>query len=401
MADEARSPQPSGVGRFTPQQKWFLHPFSVPLQKEPMDPTTIQAAAAATVSRQPRSFEVFWNGSELELCFGASTSWDLDLTMELYRQHIKVGQAAGGDGGGGSDADATTIVAAPAEDGNACYPAPGWLPRLDPSRTSFFFVGNELGHCFAVFDTRRTGMLMTPLLTTLQRSRFAWVQFEWFEADLRGQLSDLKSAMLLRWKDIDTPIMKTFERTDSAGRPHMVTEKRDHPAKHGEFHSSQGMLKAHIESKMGSRLAAMIVRGLVDLGQEGGVDELPFNIIEDTGEVRPRRELRPWQVQAPSGEAKVGERLKAWWSHDPRILLDLVRRRAFDVDRPMRAYVKDYLPWRRSLPFVLLGSEEMGLLVHPPSSDVNGLKTTRRSELPPPSPNGRAEKRGIQIAGAY
>jgi len=62
------------------------------------------------------------------------------------------------------------------------YPVPPWLPKLDPSRTRFFFVGNELGHCFAVFDTRKTGLLMTPLLITLQRSRFAWVQFEWFEA---------------------------------------------------------------------------------------------------------------------------------------------------------------------------------------------------------------------------
>jgi hypothetical protein len=82
------------------------------------------------------------------------------------------------------------------------------------------------------------------------------------------------------------------------------------------------------------------------------------------------------------------------------MLLDIVTRRVFDIEQPMESFVKDYLPWRHSLPFVILGREEMGLLIHPPSTEVSGLKTTRRSELPPPLSNRVAEKRGIQIAGA-
>jgi len=81
------------------------------------------------------------------------------------------------------------------------------------------------------------------------------------------------------------------------------------------------------------------------------------------------------------------------------MLIDMAMRRTFDVQEPTEAYVRDYLPWRHSLPFVILESEEMGLLVHPPSSDVNGLRTTRNSELPPQSSGRRAEKPGIQIAG--
>jgi hypothetical protein len=75
----------------------------------------------------------------------------------------------------------------------------------------------------------------------------------------------------------------------------------------------------------------------------------------------------------------------------------VVTRRVTDVQEPVENYVRDYLPWRHSLPFVILGSEEMGLLVHPPSSQVSGLRTTRNSELPPPPPGRMAEKRGIQI----
>lgn len=45
--------------KVTAHQMWFLQPISVPLRKGAMDPRSIQAAASAIVSRQPRSFEVF------------------------------------------------------------------------------------------------------------------------------------------------------------------------------------------------------------------------------------------------------------------------------------------------------------------------------------------------------
>jgi hypothetical protein len=372
------------------EQGWFLREFSVQLQKEAQDPRAIQASAAAIVSRSPRSFEVFWDGSEFRLCLGSSTSWDLDFMTKIYRQHVMVGLP---------DESTDFLLVSPGG-GNNRDPVPGWLQKLDPARTKFFFVGNELGHCFAVLDTRKTGILMTPLLLTLQRSRFAWAQFVWFEADVRGYLGELKSAMFQRWKDIDTPIEKTYTWTDSYGRIHDYTKKYDHPAKYGEFHSSHDKLRGHIESKMGSRLAVMIIRGVVDIGSEGGFHELPFSMIEDSAEVRRGRWLSSPHLSSSGGDSRLGDVLKERWSDDPRILVDMIRRRVFDVEKPMESFVEDYLPWRRSLPFVILGTEEMGLLIHPPSTEVSGLKTTRRSELPPPSPNRMAEKRGIQIAGA-
>jgi hypothetical protein len=275
---------------------------------------------------------------------------------------------------------------------------PAWLPELDPAKTRFFFVGNELAHCFAVFDTRKTGLLMTPLLITLQRSRFAWVQFEWSEAELRGALGDLKSVMFRRWKEIDTPIQKAYEWTDSSGRLHSGTREEDHPAKYGDFHSYHDRLSAHIDSKVSFRLVAMTIRGVVDLGSEG-VGQLPFSMIEDAGDVRRGRWLGPSQGSSWGGGSKLGESLKVWWSDDPRMLIDMAMRRAIDVQEPVKSYAREYLHQRHSLPFVMLGSEEMGLLVHPPSSDVSGLRTTRNSELPPPSPSRMAEKQGIQITG--
>jgi hypothetical protein len=369
------------------ERRWFLQPISVPLQKEPLEPHALQAAAAALVAKNPRSFEAFWDGSKLELCFGSSTSWDLDLALKRYRQHVKVGLPASDE------------FAANARMEGGALPVPSWLPKLDPTKTRFFFVGNEQAHCFAVFDTRKTGLLMTPLLITLQRSRFAWVQFEWFEADLRRSLMDLKSVMFSRWKEIDTPIQKTHEWTDSSGKSHSNTMEEDHVDKYGEFHTHHDRLSAHIDSKVSSRLVAMIIRGVTDLGDRG-VGQLPFGMIEDAGDVRRGRWLGPSQGSSLGGDSKLGECLRVWWSDDPRMLVDLATRRAFDVHESVGSYVRDYLPWRHSLPFVILGSEEMGLLVHPPSSNVNGLRITRNSELPSPPSGRRAEKPGIQITEA-
>ena len=366
---------------------WFLQPVSVPLQKEPLDGQVLQAAAAALAAKSARTFEVFWDGSELNLCFGSSTPWDLDLAVKRYRQHVKVGLPSW-------DVVSTTVATV---DGGE-YPVPSFLPGLDPARARFLFVGNEQAHCFAVFDTRKTGLLMTPLLITLRRCRSAWVQFEWSEADLRIPLADLKSTMFRRWKEIDAPMRKTYEWADISGRLHSSTREEDHPAKYGEFHTHQDRLSVHIDSKVSSRLAAMTIRGVVDPGSEG-VGQLPFDMIEDAGDVRRGRWLAPSQSASLGGDSKLGESLKVWWSGDPRMLADMATRRSLDLQELVEAYVRDYLPWRHSLPFVILGSEEMGLLVHPPSSDVNGVRTTRNSELPPAPSGRRAEKRGIQITG--
>ena len=368
-------------------QRWFLQPIAVPDQNEPLEPQVLQAAAAAVVAKNPRSFEIFWDGSKLELCFGASTSLDLDLTLKRYGQHVKVGVPAAGE--------LATAVAT--VDGGE-YPVPAWLPELDPSRARFFFVGNEHAHCFAVFDTRKTGQLMTPLLITLQRSRFAWVQFEWSEAEAQRTFGDLKSTMFSRWKEIDTPIRKTYEWTDSSGRSHSDTREEDHPAKYGEFHTYHDRLSAHIDSKVSSRLVAMTIRGVVNPGS-GDVGQLPFSMIEDAGDVRRGRWLGPSQGSSLGGDSKLGESLGVWWSDDPRMLIDMTMRRELGVQKAVEGYVRDYIPWRHSLPFVILGSEELGLLVHLPTSEVDELRTTRNSRLPRPLRRQMEEKKGIQIAG--
>ena len=363
------------------EQDWFLQPISVPLQKEPLEQASVQAAADAIVSNHPRSFELFWDGSESELCFGSSASWDLDLAVKLYRQHIKVGLPP-----------ATGVATATSRDGKS-YPVPPWLSKLDPSSTRFFFVGNEQGHCFAVYDTRKTGQLMTSLLITLQRSRFAWVQFEWFEAGLHDQLGDLMSTLSNRYDIISGPYVSPY-----AALTQENPEPTEHPGKGGEFFAYFPRLKDHIEAKSSSRLVAMVVRGVVDFGKEG-TDQLPFGMVEDAGEVRRGRWLGPSPASSLGGDSKLGDSLKAWWTDDPRMLVDMVQRRALDVKTPMDSYVKDYLFWKHSLPFVILGREEVGLLVHPPSGDLRGVKTTRGSGLPQPSSSRMAEKQGIQVAG--
>jgi len=364
-----------------PQPSWFLRPIAVPLQKVPLEPQVLQSAAAALVATRPRSFEIFWDGESLELCFGSSTLSDLDLILKLYWERVKVGLLPIATNA------ATEVVG---------YPVPSWLPRLDPAKTRFFFVGNQQAHCFAVFDTKRTGLLMTPLLTILQKSSFAWVQFEWCETDLRRPLGDLKSRMFKKWKEIDTPIQKSYEWTDPFGKSHGGTREVDHPAKYGEFHAHHDRISAHINSKVSSRMVAVTVRGVVDAGIES-IGQLPFGMIEDAGEVRRGRRLGPSQGSSSGGGSKLGESLVAWWSDDPRMLVDMVERRITDPQEPVETYARDYLSWRHSLPFVILGTEELGLLVHLPSSNVSGLKLTRISALPPQYLGRRAEKQGITI----
>ncbi|MDG7016098.1 MAG: hypothetical protein JRM82_01850 [Nitrososphaerota archaeon] len=73
------------------------------------------------------------------------------------------------------------------------------------------------------------------------------------------------------------------------------------------------------------------------------------------------------RVSEPSslgGDSKIGDSLKAWWTDDPRVPLDMVQRRAFDGKGLTEPCVKDYLLRRRSLPFVILGGGDGA--PHPP-----------------------------------
>ena len=224
------------------------------------------------------------------------------------------------------------------------------------------------------------------------------MQLEWFEEDFRDCFADLKSAMFSRWNEIDTLVESTYGWTDPSGRERTGVRYRNHPAKFGEFHTYHGRLKEHIEAKVGSRLVAMTIRGVVDFGQKA-VGDLPFDLVEDGGDVTRERWLGTSQASSWGGESRLGESLKAWWTYDPRIMSDLSERRTFDARSLVESYVKDYLRRRHSLPFVVLGREEVGLLVHPPSSDLEGLRTTRGEQLPQPRNRGGAEKAGIQVAG--
>ncbi len=186
---------------------------------------------------------------------------------------------------------------------------------------------------------------------------------------------------------------------DEDGRLHTEKYTEDHPAKFGDFHTSFKRMNAHLMGKSGSRLVVMIVRGVVQPIHAAQEDELPFSSIEDSGDVRQNAAELPFRnVQTLIGESKIGERLQEQWKTDPRMLADMVERSVFDADREMERYTRSYLRDRRNLPFVILTADELGLLTHMPSSDVRGLRTTRRSDLPPP-PSHRAEKSGIRIAG--
>jgi hypothetical protein len=378
--------------------KWFLRRVKVPLSTpgEPLDVHRIQLAASSVVSQRPRSFEVFWDGTKFELCFGSGNTEDLDHTVRNYVQHVKVGDASPDP----SDFVEVTIGSAGARSsregglgGGGRFPAPSWLPKVDPAKTKCFHVSNAYGHAYCMYDVKRTGLLMTPLLLALRRSQRAWVQFLWFECPLQGHLSELGAKMRETYRVIDAPILKTRRWVDDEGRAHYDKVQEDHPAKYGEYHSNYRKMDAHLMGKSGSRLIVMIIRGQVQ--SKGGAveEELPFSGIEDSADVRQPHDLSFSKVQTQVGESKIGEWLKERWTDDPRLIYDLVERRVFDVGKEMKDYVGSYLKHREGLPFVIMTSDEMGLLVHMPSSDVLGVDTTRQSDLP------TSQKRGVAREG--
>lgn len=366
-------------------KKWFLREIAVPLaQGDNLDLREVQLAASSVVSSRPRSFEIFWDGANFELSFGAPTKEDVDHMVESYRQCIKVGIVNEDVG--------------PSKSGGR-FPAPRWLSRLDPSTCKFFFVGNAYGHAFCLYDVKRMGRLMTPLLLALRRSGFAWVQFLFFEHYLQRHLSELGGKMRDRYLIIDTPIPKVRSWRDEDGKLHTEKYTVDHSAKFGQFHMNFRKLNAHLTAKSGSRLIVMIIRGVVQPTDAAQEEELPFSSIEDSDEVRQNATGLPFgTIQTQIGASKIGERLRERWTTDPRILTDLVERWVFDVNRETERYTRSYLRDRKNLPFVILTTDEMGLLIHMPSSDVRGLRTTRKSDLPPPSSH-LAMKSGIKIAG--
>jgi hypothetical protein len=161
---------------------------------------------------------------------------------------------------------------------------------------------------------------------------------------------------------------------------HKVQE--DHPVKYGEYHTNYRKMDTHLMGKSGSRLVVTIIRGLVQSKGEAVEEELPFSGIEDSADVRQPHDLGFSKVQTQVGESKIGEWLKERWTDDPRLIIDLVQRRVFDIGKEMKDYVGSYLKHREGLPFVIMTVDEMGLLVHMPSSDVLGVDTTRQSDLP-------------------
>jgi hypothetical protein len=349
-----------------------------------MDVRMVQVAASSIISSRPRVFEISWDSSKesFDLCFGAQTKDDLDHMIGSYRQHIKIGTVD------------STFVDIGTSGGSNAWPAPRWLSKVDPSRCRFFFVSNAFGHHFALFDVKRTGRLMTPLLLALQRSEYAWVQFEWFEHPLQRYLSDLGQRMRDRFVRIDAPIQKFRTWEDEKGKVHRERYTVDHPAKFGEFHTTYKRLAAHLTGKQG-RTVVTIVRGMVQDYDQGTKAGLPFGQIEDSDEVRQPHDLSFGQVSTQVGESKIGERLQERWTNDPRMIYDLVTRRVFDVDKRMKHYVKSYLRHLEGLPHLILSADELGLLVHLPSSDIGGVKTTRQGGLPR-APT-RPEREGIQL----
>lgn|GEM_PF-3911091 len=338
-------------------------------------------AAAKLVGGTPRFFEIHWDSQEeeLELRFCAQSGEELNHMVRLYRQEFP------------------GLVS-----NDVSSPTPKWLTGVDPTRLELFYVTNAHAHPFVLYDLRRVGKLMDPLLASLERYRYAWVQVVWQEFHSAARhLTEISHAIQDGIRTAEGPVFRTVRRTDEEGRVRYEDERQDHPAKGSEFHLSSKRLLSHLAGKSGSRLCAVAIRGILEGSRE---EELPFYMVED-GETPARQGLPFSSVSTHPGEGKIGEHLCMVDSKHPLVILDMVDHR-FDlsvVERQLRDFSRNYLKERElwNPPFILMTPQELALLVHLPNARLGGdlhFEVTRGSGIP--SFGGDEGKRGIVLSSS-
>jgi hypothetical protein len=317
--------------------------IKVPLEIE-KDRQKVVQAAEALATTSPRAFEVFWSApdNDLEIRLTAAERdaaffyRDLSLHYPIVQNWDLSKQFEG-----------TKIN-------------PRWLADLDPETVWFFDVSTVHGHAYASFDISRAGGLMTTIINSLQKAKYGWLQVEFYERNLTPFLNVLSDRMNARYQWIDAP-------TANGG---------SHPEKGREFHTNYKRLASHLNAKAAGKHVVTIVRGLtqpqVDLSGTRTINDvaLPFGTLT-------------------ASDVSVGEHLSTYYYRDPRILLDLCRRRAIEPDKPMREYVASYIHrWRQrqNLPFLVLAPSELALFVHlPDPTKLDGIKSTRGAKIPEPA----------------
>ena len=338
-------------------------------------------AAGKLVGGKTRFFEILWDSQKvkLELRFCAQSKEELKYMIQLYRQEFP------------------WLIS-----NEASSSTPEWLTGVDPTKLHLFYVTNAHSHPFVLYDLRRVGKLMDPLLASLERYRYAWVQVAWQEFHSATRyLAEISHEIEDGIRTAEEPVFRTVRRTDEDGRVRYVDERHDHPAKNSEFHVSSKKLLSHLVGKMGSRLCAVVVRGILEGSRE---EELPFYMVED-GEAPTRQGLPFSNVSTYSGEGKIGEHLSMVYSKRPLMILDMVNH-SFDlsvVERQLMDFSRHYLKERElwNPPFILMTPQELALLIHFPNARLAGdlhFEVTRGSGIP--SFPGGEGKRGIILSSS-
>ncbi len=366
--------------------------FSVPLKPE-QDPKKMMLAASFLVSENPRCLEVFWDSTKEELTFLLTSVKDEDHSRfaKMFGNQFGVQVDAAADSSVGPSGTEPSGVGVSGRDARSAF-IPEWLRQegclTDLGSASFFNISTTHGHAFASYDLRSIGSVMTPLISSLQHARFAWLQVEWYEKNLTSYFTSLADRLNRRVKEIQAPIPKSSTWTDSAGKLHVDNWEEDHWEKGYELDNGYKRLMAHLSTKRGQKQVCVIVRGVtvpqVQVDQSVGV--------EASSEV----EMKEREMELPvsvSSEATIQERWNVYYSNDPRMLVDLVERRTIEPDRAMEEYVGSYLKggrnsrgsgWaarkgaRRNLPFLVLSPRELALILHLPDPvQLKGVRTTR------------------------
>lgn len=229
--------------------------ISIPLES---DEGAIRHAAAGLASGTIRSMEMWWDGERKELMMVMVAIHD---DMPIFKQSFL-----------------------------NLYPAArftdleGHTPKWFDERIPYDIFDAELyhGHFASIFEEGEARWAISNLANTIQKSRFAWIQFVFCKRDftqfLNGHLQRLNAHhRAIQKNKLGSGILEGLRPQFGAPK-----EEREHEETTGDFETHHSILEQDATTKMQGPHVMVSVRGLVDPGiisDISVIESMPFESI--------------------------------------------------------------------------------------------------------------------------
>ena len=341
---------------------------SIPLES---DEDAIKHAAAGLASGTVRSIEMWWDGERKELKIVMVTVQD---DMSMFKQsYLNLYPAA-------RFTDLESHI-------------PEWFEEKIPY--DVFDAELYHGHYSSIFGEDEAQWVMSNLANTIQKSRYAWIQFVFCKHDftqfLNGHLQRLNShhRAIQKNKSGGGSMLDGFKPQFSAPKE---KGEEEHEETIGDFQAHYPTLQEDSTTKMQGPHAIVSVRGLIDTGTMSEISvtaNMPFESIRSdydylTTHAYPHsafynHNLDKADYITVEQQHTTRQRINIF----PDRLMPDVRECGVTIlnNYSRKGMMGGYKP-RKSPPFIIALPQEMALFVHLPKSSTPNVRTTRGSVLP-------------------